>query len=86
MKTFKHIAEFVKTRREELGISQQDLSTSIGYKHGQFISNIERGVCSLPAFKILSLAVSLKTQPRPIIDAMVKDFHDNLLRQSGSQK
>lgn len=84
MKNFKHIAEFVKTRREEVGLSQTELSQSIGYKHGQFISNIERGMCSLPAPKIRSLAISLKTTNRPIIDAMVADFHDNLVRQSGN--
>lgn len=85
MKEFKHIAEYVRNRREEIGLSQTELSQSIGYKHGQFISNIERGVCSLPAPKVRALAVSLKTKPRPIIDAMVKDFHDNLVRQSGNR-
>ena len=39
MRCFKHIAELVKNRREELGLSQFDVSKALGYKNSQFISN-----------------------------------------------
>jgi len=83
VKKFNHISNYLKARRAEVGISQGDLSRSIGFKNGQYISNIERGLCSIPSAKITALATSLKTKPRDIIDVMVMDYHDNVMRESG---
>jgi ribosome-binding protein aMBF1 (putative translation factor) len=41
---FKNIGKLVKAAREVKGLSQTQLSKELGYKNGQFVSNIERGI------------------------------------------
>jgi transcriptional regulator with XRE-family HTH domain len=73
-KKFNNIARLVKESRvNRTPYSQQDLSILIGYKNGQFISNIERGLCSLPLNKLADLAIHLRIDLDPIMDALLKD-------------
>ena len=80
MKKFNHISEFIKLKRELIGLSQIQLSTKLGYptKNGQFISNIERGKCSLPSHKIGALSCALSVDKAWIVQAMVNDYRDGL--------
>jgi transcriptional regulator with XRE-family HTH domain len=48
------LAKVIRNRRRELGISQDKLASFLGYD-GQFISNIERGVCGMPRKKLKKL-------------------------------
>ena len=50
MRCFKNIAELIKTKRLQhpKGYSQSELSHLLGYKNGQFISNVERALCNIP--------------------------------------
>jgi len=74
--SFTHVPNLIKTRREQKlpKISQKTLSLKIGYKNGQFVSNIERGICSLPPEKILQVCSYIDVTPNELIDAMVDDF------------
>ena len=74
MRDFKHIAQLVKTRRNEIAMPQTELSQRLGYKNGQFISNVERGLCSIPLKKIKLLAEILKIEPVEVSTAVVRDF------------
>jgi len=42
MRSFKHIAQLIRTKRinHPKNYSQSDLSVLLGYKNGQFISNV----------------------------------------------
>lgn len=51
----------IKKRREELGISQEELATALGYKHRSSINKIELGINDLPQSKIKEFAVALNT-------------------------
>ena len=73
MKRFPTIAEVIRTAREQVGISQEGLSIKLGYKNGQFVSNIERELCSIPAKKITLTAKHLRISKDRIITAMLKD-------------
>lgn len=66
--------------RKKAGLSQRALGESLGYKkqNGQFISNIERGLCSIPAEKIEDLAQKLSISKNVIIEVMVIDYESNL--------
>ena len=85
MKQFNHIAKYIKTQREAVELSQTELATAIGYKNGQFISNVERGLCSLPLCKIKPTAQALRVNSDWIAEEIVKDFMDTVaeaLRES----
>ena len=77
-KQFYQIGSFIRQRRVELGgISQVKLSEAMGFKGGQYVSNIERGLCSIPPEKILIVADMLKLNVEDIIDKMAEDFKIN---------
>lgn len=50
MRSFEHIAELIRSKRvnHPNRYSQLELSQLLGYKSGQFISNVERAMCSIP--------------------------------------
>ena len=52
--------EFIKERRVGLGLSQEDVSKELEFKSPQFISNVERNICSFPPDKITKLSKILK--------------------------
>ena len=81
MPHFENIAEVVKTYRkiainEETGknYSQLELSQAIGYSNGQFISNVERGLCSIPLNNIKRLCGVLNIPDEIIKLALINDY------------
>lgn len=76
MRHFKHLAHLVKKKRlaHPEQYSQTQLSFKLGYKNGQFISNVERALCHLP-FKILpQVCEVLNIAPEELKEAMLKDY------------
>lgn len=72
-KCFDHIAKVVHTNRLVIGISQISLSNKLGYKCGQFISNIERRKCSLPIEKICLFCQITGATTDEVIKALLYD-------------
>lgn len=64
--------------RGKIGISQEDLARDLGYKNGQFISNVERALCSVPGKELPKLCKRLEIPKEEIIFAVTKDLADNL--------
>lgn len=64
----KVIGKFIKVRRSELGLSQNDLARSLGYNTSQYISNIERGLASIPFAKIQEMSALLKVDYRHLLN------------------
>jgi transcriptional regulator with XRE-family HTH domain len=64
----KVIGKFIKVRRTELGLSQNDLARALGYNTSQYISNIERGLASIPFAKIQEMASLLKVDYRHLLN------------------
>lgn len=73
MKKFKNIATVVNSNRVALDISQEIFARIIGYKNGQFVSNVERGLCSIPTKKLVITAEALKIDPEVLIEAILLD-------------
>lgn len=71
---FRNIGKLVKTARETKGLSQTQLSKELGYKNGQFVSNIERGICSIPHEKIRTLSTLLEVDPQDVKTAIIQDY------------
>jgi transcriptional regulator with XRE-family HTH domain len=72
------IGKIIKERRLKVGLSQGKLAEAFGYASPQFISNIERGLCGIPADNILGLAKVLKINPEVLIAADVAEYERQL--------
>jgi transcriptional regulator with XRE-family HTH domain len=70
---FKNIAKLIKDARSSTPWSQKDIATQLGF-HNQFISNVERGECSIPVNKIVATANVLKIPLHCMEAAMVEDY------------
>ena len=49
----------IKQRREELGLSQDELARMLGYKHKSSINKIELGAADVPRAKVPAFAKAL---------------------------
>lgn len=80
MRTFTNIAELLKRKRvaHPKNYSQAELSHLLGYKNGQFISNVERGLCGIPLKNVLELTRILDISKEELRDAIVKDYEETL--------
>ena len=61
-----------------LGLTQDQLSKRLGYKNLQYISNIERELCSFPPKRLLDLSTALCVTPKDIKDALIMDFIESV--------
>lgn len=80
MRSFKHIGKFIRERRlsHPQFYSQNQLSKLLGYKNGQFISNVERGLCGIPLKGIAKLIKVLNIDSEELKAAMQKDYEETL--------
>lgn len=57
----------IRARREELGISQEELAKRMGYKSRSSINKIEKGENDIPQSKIVAFAQALRTTPEALM-------------------
>ena len=62
------IGEKIKKRREELGLTQQELADRLGYKSKSAINKIELGVNDIAQKRIVSFAKALDTSLEYLLD------------------
>ena len=63
----------IRTRRIELGLTQEELAKKIGYRSISTIAKIERGINDIPQSKIKAFADALNTTPGELMGE-VKHF------------
>lgn len=80
MRQFKNIAELIKSKRLQhpKGYSQSELSHLLGYKNGQFISNVERALCNIPLKMLSKVSEVLEITPEDLKTAILKDHEETL--------
>ena len=72
---FKNIGKLVRERREKLNYSQTELCVALGFsKNGQNISNVERGLASLPIKHIAKTSIVLQTPAHLCKEAILEDY------------
>jgi hypothetical protein len=75
MRSFINIAKLIRNKR--LGhpkrYSQSELSHLLGYKNGQFISNVERALCNIPLKMLPKVTEILDITSDEIKQAILKD-------------
>lgn len=90
MRSFEHIAKLIRTKRvnHPKGYSQSELSNMLGYKNGQFISNVERALCNIPLKMLKRVSEVLDIPSTEIKDAILRDHEqtiENYLKASQEQ-
>lgn len=57
------LGDLIKQKREELGLSQEELARILGYKHKSSINKIELGLADVPRTKVPAFAKALGMTP-----------------------
>lgn len=71
---------FLKSKREEKGLTQSEVARTLGYGSPQFISNIERGISSVP-MKSLRLMIDLYgVSADEIVEILLEEKKQQLAR------
>lgn len=66
------IGDKVKQRRQELGLTQEELAHKMGYKSKSTINKIEKNVHDVSQSNLLKLASVLECHPSYFIDVEIK--------------
>jgi transcriptional regulator with XRE-family HTH domain len=61
------IGQRIRTRREQIGVTQEELAVRLGFKSKSSIAKIESGVQGLTQSKIKAIADALGTTPAYIM-------------------
>jgi transcriptional regulator with XRE-family HTH domain len=80
MRCFKNIAHLIRTKRmnHPKGYSQSELSHLLGYKNGQFISNVERALCNIPLKMLRKVSEVLDIPADELKTAILRDQEETL--------
>lgn len=72
------IGDNIKKRREELGISQEELALKLGYKSRSAITKIEKGQRDINQSKIVEYAKALDTTPAELMGWSENKIESNI--------
>jgi len=80
MRSFEAIAKLIRDKRmgHPKGYSQSELSQLLGYKNGQFISNVERALCNVP-LKMLGRIAEILDITHAELKAAILEDHEKTL-------
>lgn len=80
MRSFENMAKLIKNKRvnHPKGYSQSELSSLLGYKNGQFISNVERALCNVPLKMLGRVSEVLDINPEDLKRAIMSDLDRTL--------
>ena len=80
MRSFNHVAKLVREKRvnHPKHYSQLELSELLGYKNGQFISNVERALCNVPLKMISRVCQILDIDHEEFKAACLRDYEETL--------
>lgn len=67
------LAQFLKEKRTQSGLSQKDVATKLGYSTSQFISNWERGISQPPINTLRTLANMYKVTAEQMFNVLLEE-------------
>jgi len=74
----KKFGKLLKEKRTALALSQSDVAEKVGYSNGQFISNIERGLCPVPLKSLKKLITLYKIDASEVVELLTQDYQQFL--------
>ena len=69
-----------KSLREKAGLTQREVSDTLGYSTPQFISNVERGRCRFPVQKLSKIKKLYRLSTEQVLDLFLTEERSSLLR------
>ena len=70
----KNIGDYVKKRRTELEMTQEELAALVGYKHKTSINKIELGQSGVPRSKIPAFSAALRVSELELQGTIETEF------------
>ncbi len=77
------VSQLIKERRQSLNISQEKLAKMLGVGTGQFISNIERGLCPMPKRKLKRVCRCLLLDRKVMYAACLEEAAQSIQKSLG---
>lgn len=71
---YDHVGAVLKEARISKGLTQLELAKQLGFTTSQYISNIERGMCSLSAYQARRIARLLDYPFERFVEAAAADY------------
>ncbi|GIL16756.1 MAG: hypothetical protein BroJett040_05070 [Oligoflexia bacterium] len=79
----KELGTYLKTKRESKGLTQSDVASKLGYGSPQFISNIERGISSVPLKSLKVLIDLYELNTGEIVDILLTEKRTEIINELG---
>jgi len=76
----KRAGVWLKTLREEAGLTQMQLAGRLGFKYYAFVSQVETGFSRVPTEKMEAWARALGVEPRQFAQRLIADYEPALHR------
>jgi transcriptional regulator with XRE-family HTH domain len=83
MAKFNNIAKLSLEARIKSGLSQVEVAKAVGYRNGQFVSNVERGICSIPTKNLKKYCSTVKLNVNDAITAILNDYQETITEELG---
>jgi transcriptional regulator with XRE-family HTH domain len=80
------LGKYLLRKRLDKNLTQHRLAQLLGLKSGQFISNYERGLCSVPLKKVKVMLKILKLDPIEVINLIQEERFAYLYQELVSNK
>lgn len=74
-KVVSKLAEFIRYRRRELGMSQLQLGLKVGYRYGNAIAMLERGLMIFPFGNAIRFADALDIPRHEFLELVFKELY-----------
>jgi DNA-binding XRE family transcriptional regulator len=71
-------ALFIRVRREELMLTQDELAKAVGKTSKQYIANIESGKMGLPIWMLVAFARALKVDVKRLIFFRLRAYEEEI--------
>ncbi len=84
MELHQNLGDFLKLKRMDKGLTQGEVAQKLGYSTPQFISNIERGLCSPPLKNLKTLIKLYGIHHEEVIELILQE-QEKILRKALSQ-
>ena len=74
------VGRYLREQRVKSSLTQSQVAESLGYTSPQFISNIERGLCSAPAKHLRGFLKLYHIELDELVSVILKQEEENLRR------
>ena len=77
------LSEYLRKCREAAELTQYEVSKHLGFKCGQYVSNIERGKCGPPLKSLKDYAEKINADYETLVRLMTKNYNTKVKRLLG---